>query len=127
MSPLKRLRELLGAAFRTPWTYENWEINCPQIDEGTECGYGHNLTTILSPTEYPDGQVIAQIDVPGIERFADANGALIVAAVNALPALLDVAEAAEALRTAYNTDSAEFAEPVALPRLWAALARLGER
>ena len=91
---LEELERLASKAFCAPWTYEKWTIDCPHINEGNECGYEHNLTTVLAPHEYPGSadepcdQVIAQIDVPGLERFADANGALIVAMRNALPAMI---------------------------------------
>ena len=54
--------------------------------------YEHNVATVLAPDEYPNDpespQVVAQIDVPGLEMFAARNGAFIVAARNALPALI---------------------------------------
>ena len=85
LAELERLHE---AAYCAPWTYEDWAIDCPAIGSGDECGYEHNVATVTSPDEYPDGQVVAQIDVPGLKVFADRNGALIVAARNALPKLI---------------------------------------
>ena len=89
---LAELERLEREAFCGPWTYENWEIDCPAIGSGDECGYEHNVATVLAPDEYPNDpespQVVAQIDVPGLEMFAARNGAFIVAARNALPALI---------------------------------------
>lgn len=86
---IEALSALEKAAFRAPWTYDDFEIDCPQIDAGgDDCGYTHNVTRIESPEEYPDGQMIADIDVPGLEGFARANGELIVAMRNQLGAML---------------------------------------
>jgi len=89
---LAELERMDRAAFRAPWTYESWEIDCPEIYGGDECGYEHNIATVIAPDEYPNDpnrpQVVAQIDVPGIDVLAHRNGALIAAARNALPRLL---------------------------------------
>ncbi len=93
---LDELEVKAKAAFRGPWTHETWEVDCHDArreinfeHEGDEeCGYSHDVETIQSPDEYPDGQVVAQIDggadgiirTPGLEQFAKANGAFIAAA-----------------------------------------------
>jgi hypothetical protein len=100
LAPLRELLEPLRAleaskgVFRAPWTYDRWEIECEHHEsvgdcDNPECDGAHvPCTTIESPDEYPDGQVVAQFQVPGLSTFADANGALIVALRNALPELL---------------------------------------
>lgn len=89
---LSELEELDKSAFRGPWTYEFWEIDCRAIGLGEDCGLEHNIATVLAPEEYPNDpdspQVVAQIDVPGLESFAANNGRLIALARNALPRLL---------------------------------------
>lgn len=96
MTTPQDLRALIAAAFVGPWTYESWAIDCPRMGEGDECGYEHNLATVLSP-DYPGEQVVAQIDVPGLESLAEANGQLIVAMRNHAERLVALWEAAEAL------------------------------
>lgn len=89
---LAELERLEHKAFCAPWSYEAWEVDCPAIGSGDECGYEHNISTVTAPDEYPadpdSPQVVAQIDVPGLEQFAERNGALIALARNALPKLL---------------------------------------
>lgn len=89
---LEQLKGLLEKAFKRPWTYRRFEIdfehddyNC---DEGTEV---IDTIEVEAPDEYPEGQCVCQqnvILVPGLERFAEANGALICGAVNSLEELI---------------------------------------
>jgi len=101
---LAALRRLCEGGFRRPWTMRRFEIDCP-CPNGDDCGDSHDCVEVESREEYPaspeqpaeegHGQCIVQISVPGLEEFAQANGELVVAAVNALPALLDRVERAE--------------------------------
>lgn len=63
-----RLRELMAAATDGPWKHSPWHI-----EEGEPA------------IRAPEGWIIANLS-------SDANVALIVEAINALPALLDVVE-----------------------------------
>ena len=96
-SEIEKLRALLEAATKGPWEVDG-DANGDTWGRSGSIFVGHN------------------------ESKDDA--ALIVAAVNALPALLDVCEAAAELRIAYNGDDAEL-EMFAKNRLWACLSRLG--
>lgn len=96
---LDELKKKHEAAFRPPWTYSRWEIECEACGAGTntpesgECanpdcdGTHAPIVAVESPEEYPDGQLVAQISVPGILSLADANGASITALHNAFPDL----------------------------------------
>jgi hypothetical protein len=101
---IKELRELEAKAFRAPWAYDAWEIECPTCKNGDECanpecdGDAIPCTMIESPEEYPDGQTVALVTVPGLSSLADANGAFIVALRNAATELLDAAEERDRLR-----------------------------
>jgi hypothetical protein len=101
---LDELERLEKEAFRAPWTYANFEVECDTCNAGEDCGNpecdGSHVpcTQIESPDEYPDGQVVAQFQVPGISTLADRNGALIVALRNAAPSLLSQAREAARLR-----------------------------
>lgn len=107
---LDELERLEKAAFRAPWKYSRWVVECETCTsgEGDECadpncdGEETECVTIESPDEYPSGQVVAQIDgkgisVPGILDLADRNGELIVALRNAAPALIAAARERDAL------------------------------
>jgi hypothetical protein len=73
---VKRLRELLAKSHARPWHVYN-----QAVDEGPDY-----RCTIVSPDETADW-VAREVELPDAE--------LIVAAVNNLPALLDVVEAAQ--------------------------------
>jgi hypothetical protein len=100
LAELRRLCED-PETFRRPWTLHRFEIACP-CPNGDDCGDTHDCVEVEALEEYPaspkepapegQGQCVVQISIPGLERFAQANGGLIVAAVNALPALLDEVE-----------------------------------
>ena len=97
-------KALCDAAFKGPWRYHKFEIEFDySIDHSNSCpqdGYTPDCVEVEAPDEYPDGQCVCQQNVllvPGLEQFADANGAFIAAAREAVPKLLadlDVAEAA---------------------------------
>jgi hypothetical protein len=106
---LDELERLEREAFRAPWTYDQWEVECSACEGGTnepesgctnpDCdGADAPIIAVESPEEYPDGQVVAQISVPGLLCLADKNGALIAKMRNALPALLHSAKALAAER-----------------------------
>lgn len=112
--PIQRLRDLLAKA--TPGT---WVENRGRIVGG--------------PDDRPiDAEVVAS--TYGVAATRNGNAALIVAAVNALPALLDVAEAAKAIEIrgepsmsgGYHTGSYRLShmQSDALERLVKALAKL---
>src|SRR4029079_13229885 len=93
MTDLDELERLDREAFRAPWTYDRWEVECSACDGGADepedgcpnpdCdGTNAPIVAIESPEEYPDGQLVAQISVPGLLSLADKNGALIVALRN---------------------------------------------
>jgi len=83
-------KKLLEESFRCPWHYKQYEIECGTCAGGTtgvcngkeyvecpnpECDGSHvPCTFVESPTEYPDGQVVATIDVPGFSDLAEKNG-----------------------------------------------------
>jgi len=99
---IERLRELEAAASGRPWYSQPSE---------------HDL--VRGIVYGPDGDSLCVVDWnPGTENDPVADASLIAAARNALPALLDVAEAA-ALYVGAN-------EPGAHERLAAALAKLDE-
>lgn len=110
MVDLEKLAELHKQAFRAPWTYDRWEVECEACDGGSDvpesgcpdpdCDGTHApLTCIESPEEYPDGQVVAQFKVPGLLSLADKNGALIVELRNQCAALIAELLAARELAT----------------------------
>jgi len=94
---LDRLEELSAAAFCAPWTASTFEIDCP-CPNGVDCGDPHSCEVVEALEEYPDspeepaqagqGQCIVQISVPGLDRFAKANGALITALRNNVGAIV---------------------------------------
>ncbi len=92
---IEELERLEREAFRAPWTYDRWEVECDACSDGepecsnTDCnGEEYPLVAIESPEEYPGGQLVAQITVPGLLCLADKNGAFLVALRNAAPALI---------------------------------------
>jgi|GEM_PF-5059930 len=108
MTPAKtitRLRGLLEKAQPRPWMWRhNWGI---LIDDGIE----------------PSDETLTKIR--GVFPELQPNAGLIIAAVNTLPALLDVAEAAEAVK--WLNIHVNAGEPGAIQeRLRAALQRLAE-
>ncbi len=95
---ITELRRLLAASpWCAPWVAHTFEIDCP-CPNGEDCGDTHTCEHIEAPDAYPDGQCVVQISVPGLERFSAPTGQLIAAMRNALPALLDEAEAAARMR-----------------------------
>lgn len=94
---LEELEALESRAFRAPWTYSKWDIECPTCESEGDCnnpecdGAHAPCTTIESPDEYPNRQIVAQFTVPGLSELADRNGAFIVALRNAFPELLAAA------------------------------------
>jgi hypothetical protein len=102
------LRALLAhpEVFRAPWKASTFELLAEDVnpkalsgvevdEEGDFTEDAVDVARVEAPEEYPDGQVIA--DVYGLEGFARANGALIVALRNEADALLDAAEERDAL------------------------------
>ena len=99
---IAELERLHAEAFRAPWTYARWEVECGACEGGTnepetgctdpDCDGAHvPIVQVDSPDEYPNGQTVAQISVPGLLCLADKNGALIAGMRNALPSLLSAA------------------------------------
>lgn len=91
MKDIDELDRLHAAAWGGPWTAETWDVCL------------HDCETILAPEAYPDGQVVAQVShadgrivAPGLEQFAAANTAAIVALHNAWPDVSARLRAAEA-------------------------------
>ncbi len=106
MSPedLSEIEQRANAAFRGPWRYGEFAIYCGydrceidacRNDPDTYAGYYHDIVSIEAPDEYPDNQYVAQIQVPGLEGFAERNGKFIAAARTDIPRLI------EALRRAW--------------------------
>ena len=105
---LDELDRLHAAAWEGAWTAETWEGDCGARDgcpSGNDCDGSHDCETILAPEAYPSppGQVVAQashadgrIKTPGLEQFAAANAAAIVALHNAWPSFSARLRAAEA-------------------------------
>jgi hypothetical protein len=94
------LRRLSAKAFKAPWTYTRFEVECGGDELGDINGDdAHDCIEVEAPEEYPDGQCVCQqtIAVPGLEMFAEPNGQLIAAMRNALVPLLDAADRAEEL------------------------------
>lgn len=96
---LDELGRLEREAFRAPWTYDQWEVECSACEGGTnepetgcpnpDCnGANAPIVAVEAPEEYPNGQLVAQISVPGLLSLADKNGAMIAQLRNAAPELL---------------------------------------
>lgn len=90
---LDELERLSAEAFKAPWTYTRFQVECEGDENGDDCGGLHDCIQVDAHDEYPDGQCICQQNIvtPGLERFAEKNGALIAAMRNHLPALLALA------------------------------------
>ncbi len=88
---LARGRKLVEAAFTGPWRYNQWNIECPACEGGTtsttddgSCthpacdGTEVPATFVEAPQQYPEDekrpQIVAMIEVPGIDTLAEANG-----------------------------------------------------
>lgn len=88
---ISNLRALIEKATPGPWAWDspaNW------------CGISDRVAPAANM-----GQVIATVDTSGWgKRRGNTNSALIVAAVNNLPSLLDIAEAVRALRDGGDLD-----------------------
>jgi hypothetical protein len=97
MTPEAKLREMLAAATRGPWrhgTFERYHVFVPHGD-----GYGPERVLLRMNTFFPH----------------EADAALIVAAVNVLPHLLDVVGALE--RASRDLHAAADGAPLASSRL----------
>lgn len=91
---LDELERLSAAAFKAPWSYTRFEVECGGDENGDDVGVdAHDCIEVEAPEEYPDGQCVCQqnIIVPGLECFAEPNGKLIAAMRNALPELIRLA------------------------------------
>ena len=121
---LDEIARLEKEAFRAPWTYAEWQIECSACEGGTstedgscpnpECdGETMPSTAIESPEEYPNGQLVAQFSVPGLSCLADKNGALIVALRNACPALLESARLARLAAELFEQHGEAMADSIA--------------
>jgi hypothetical protein len=89
MSEIERLRALLAEATPGPWRARKWPS--PRMVE------------VLAVTKPPIVPWAGFDDSDRTKTEHDANASLIAAAVNVLPALLDVAEAAQAWRAHCDT------------------------
>jgi len=128
MSEIEKLRALLEKAAPLPYREDDGHIfSGPMADDRERRIMAYlDDKSLPNPNREDDGKPSAHVVSTGQEHDrSEADAALIVAAVNALPALLDVCEAAAALRLAYNGDDAEL-EMFAKNRLWACLSRLKE-
>lgn len=85
---LDKLQALADACFIGPWRAETWTVECDHEDD---CGYDHEVETVLSPN-YPGEQVVAQVDdeihTPGLEGFARPHAEFIAACRDAVPELV---------------------------------------
>ena len=88
MTTIERLRALLAGATPGPWRARKWPS--PRMVE------------VLATTKPPIVPWSGFDDSDRTLKEHDANAVLIAAAVNALPALLDVAEAARALAAVHE-------------------------
>ncbi len=103
---LARGRKLVEAAFTGPWRYNQWNIECPACEGGTtsttddgSCthpacdGTEVPATFVEAPQQYPEDeerpQIVAMIEVPGIDTLAEANGEAICWLRNNSTAMLD--------------------------------------
>lgn len=113
---LARGRALLQAAFKEPWRYKQFEIECNACENGigpecinpecTGAGGGVPATFVEAPQEYPPDdkrpQIVATIEVPGMSDLAQQNGEAIcwlrnegAALIASHELLLDLREAIE--------------------------------
>lgn len=83
---LKAIEERASAAFKGPWTYTLFEIECQHDDTHDS----DEVIRVESPEEYPNGQVVCDVfcEIPGLQKFADANGKFIANAREDIPKLL---------------------------------------
>lgn len=102
---LARGRNLVEAAFTGPWRYNEWNIECPVCEGGStsttddgscthpSCdGTEVPATFVEAPHQYPEAeirpQIVAVIEVPGIDDLAQANGECICWLRNNAPELI---------------------------------------
>jgi hypothetical protein len=103
-------RKLLEQAFEGPWRYNQWQVECRACEGGTtynsdlegecvnpDCDGTHvPATWVEAPEAYPASdkrpQVVATIEVPGIDTLAQANGECICWLRNNAEALLEARE-----------------------------------
>jgi hypothetical protein len=109
MSTIERLRALLAEATPGPWRHGPlfWEAWATDADGA--------MTVRVAEVPHggydPESDRMRGVFVdPGIDRSREPDAALIAAAVNALPALLDVAEAAR-LVAQWADNAAEWSVP----------------
>lgn len=93
---ISELRALLAKAMTRPWDTDTWE---------SVYGTKHRVTYKARGLNKGANFIVA--DMNGTEGNDEGNAALIAAAVNALPALLDVAEAAAKVSCYQNAASHE--------------------
>jgi len=111
-------RKLVEAAFAGPWRYNQWQVECRACEGGTtynselegectnpDCDGTHvPATWVEAPEAYPASdkhpQVVATIEVPGIDTLAQANGECICWLRNNAEALLDAREQLNELASA---------------------------
>lgn len=120
------LRRLLSAATPGPWRHSPGSF--PSDDGGfTSDDESYTATVLADDDSAPDAEtvLVAACWVGDEGRESDADAALIVALVNAAPALLDVVEAARLLMSMHSQMGPAF-EPHDEIELRAALARLEE-
>jgi len=115
MSPeeLRACRERAEACFRAPWiATDPWTV---EPDGDGDC---EEVRSVLSPDEYPGGQVVAEchddgiIVTPGLREFAEAHSAFIAEARTDVPRLLatiaardeEIRRIAEALGRMHEAD-----------------------
>ena len=86
---LRACRERAEACFRAPWIASDpWTV---EPDGGEDC---EEVRSVLSPDEYPGGQVVAEchddgiVATPGLREFAAAHSAFIAHARTDVPRLL---------------------------------------
>lgn len=90
---IARVRELDAHphTWKSPWVAHTFEIDCP-CPNGEHCGDSHTCEEVEAPKEYPDGQCVVQISVPGLETFAKPTAELIAYYRTAAPLLADECE-----------------------------------
>lgn len=89
---IRRVRELdAGRAWKAPWVAHTFEVDCP-CPNGEHCGETHTCEEVEAPEEYPDGQCVVQISVPGLETFARPTAELVAYYRTAAPLLADECE-----------------------------------
>src|SRR5262245_5590801 len=108
---LSKLEALAGAAFKGPWRYGRFTVECERHEYEDCPGEGrHDVVRVEAPHENPESreepQAVADVlcDVPGLERFAQANGEFIAAAREAVPRLVAALRAERAAHETARTD-----------------------